>query len=213
MLSLFHTAGAGNLSSTAGDGFLHNGRGEHLAIQHNSDLFTNIASGQVSKFFTALIAKFQTYHSLITLGYLSSGILQILTGHNYLTIDVLELQHSSTAQHGDSLFRVLNTRKLYNDTILALTLNYRLGQTQLVDTAFDDFHTAVDSIIVHLQVRCIHRLQNNVGTALQIQTLLNRVSQGGDVDAETADYSQGDNQKFPQLIPTQNNFLLKNGFF
>ena len=49
-------------------------------------------------------------------------------------------------------------------------------------------------------------------SALQIQALFNRVCQGGDVDAETADYCQCNNQKFPQLIPTQNNFLLKNGF-
>ena len=197
------------MGSAAGDGFLHNGCGQHLAIQHNGNLFTNITCGQVSKFFAALIAKFQANHGLITLGYLSSSILQILTSHNYLAVHILELQHGSTTQHGNSLFGILNTGELYNNTVLALTLNNRLGQAQLVDTAFDDFYTAINSVIVHLQVRCIHRLQDNVGTALQIQALLNRVSQGGDVDAETADYRQGNNQKFPQLIPTQNNFLLK----
>ena len=48
-----------------------------------------------------------------------------------------------------------------------------------------------------------------MSTTLQIQALFNGISQRRDVYAETADNRQSDNQKFPEFIPTQNNFLLK----
>ena len=119
------------------------------------------------------------------------------------------MQHSSTAKHSNSLFRILYAGQLDDNTVLALTLDNGLGEAQLVNTTLNYLYTAVDSVIINLQLRGIHCLQNNVGTTLQIQTLLNRISQGRDVYAETTNNRQRDNQEFPEFIPTQNYFLLK----
>ena len=109
-------------------------------------------------FFAALIIKFQTYNSPIPLGNLCLSGLQVTACENNLAAFILELQHSGTAQHSNSLFRILYARQLNNNTVLALTLNNRLGQAQLIYTTLNNLYTAVDSVIVNLKFRRIHSL-------------------------------------------------------
>ena len=166
MLSLLDITGAGDLCMTAGDCFLYNRSSQHLAVKLDGNFLANITRGQVSKFFAALIAEFQANNSLVALRNLRLSILQVAACQYNLAAFILELQHSSTAQHSDSLFRILYARQLNNNTVLALALNNRLSQAQLVDTAFNNLYAAVNGVVVNLQLRCIHSLQNNVGTTL-----------------------------------------------
>ena len=158
MLGFLNVTGAGNLCMAAGDSFLYYRSGQHLPVKLDSNFFAYIAGSKVSKFFAALIIKFQAYYSLIALGNLCLGVLQVTACENNLAAFILELQHSGTAQHSNSFFRVLYARQLNNNTVLALTLNNRLGQAQLIDTTLNNLYTAVDSVIVNLKFRRIHSL-------------------------------------------------------
>ena len=68
MLGFLNVTGAGNLCMAAGDSFLYYRSGQYLAVKLDSDFFAYIAGSKVSKFFAALIIKFQTYYSLIPFG-------------------------------------------------------------------------------------------------------------------------------------------------
>ena len=86
----------------AGDSFLYYRSGQHLAVKLDSNFLAYIAGSKVSKFFAALIIKFQAYYSLIALGNLCLSVLQVTACENNLAAFILKLQHSGTAQHSNS---------------------------------------------------------------------------------------------------------------
>ncbi len=87
-----------------------------------------------------------------------------------------ELQKRRPADEVLRALLVLESRQLDDDTIVALALDRRLGNTELVDPVADDFESPVHGVLglVRRQPLLVH-LKNQVHSALQVQSQLQRL--------------------------------------
>ena len=108
---------------------------------------------------------------LIVLRCLFACVFQVRTGQNSVAFFIFEFEHGRFAENGNSLIRVFNTRQFDDDAAFAFALNDRFSKTKFVDALFHDFYYTVHRIVINGGFRRIHAFQNDVSTALKVETL------------------------------------------
>ena len=141
------------------------------------------------------------------------SILQISTREDRVSFLVLELQHSRLAYGLDGLVGVLYAGQLYYDPTLALTLDYRLRQAQLIDTFFHDFYHALHGIVIYLSLWGVFSFQHHMGSTLQVQSLSNAVCQWMHECNEDSSYDYNTGNQLDETISSQLFQILSLGMF
>ena len=149
MLCFFHGTVAGDLGTAPGNGFLHHRCGQHFPVQGDGDPLAHVAGRHVRKLLAAFIGKLHGYQRLVAIANHRLGVLQIRTGEHRFVVGILELQHSSFAQHIDCFFRILYTRQLHDDAVAALSLYHRFRQAQGIHTAFNNMGRTIQRVIIY----------------------------------------------------------------
>ena len=112
-------------------------------------------------------------------------------------------EYAGKAAYEEEIVRILDARQLDDDAPCALPLDDRLGEPQLVDAFFHDAHDALHGVVVHLRLFGILRLEDDVGTALQVKSLTNGESQRLYKCQENANNGHDTDNQFHEIILSQ----------